>query len=334
MTEELNEIKIIEIFRRNFGTRPHIFMGIKNPTGINEDAGVIRLGDKKLLVVTTDLIGKKTHCPPGMTPFQMGRKAVIVNISDLAAMGAEPLGLVFSVGLPKEISISDLDEIAKGMNFAAEKHNTCIFGGDVNRTDDIILAGTAIGITKEDSILLRCNAKEEDIVAVTGWIGGAALGLYCLKNQIELDHTLLKGILEPEARLSESLILTKLKAITSAGDITDGLAMELHKIGEASDKGFIIYEKQIPIKDEVKKLAKIHNIDPIQLALHVGEDFELILTINPKKWELVRKTCDEINLKITNIGKVTADKKIVMETEDGEIIPIKKRGYDQFLNNS
>ena len=330
MPEELNEIKIIEIFRKHFDTQPHIYMGVKSPAGINEDAGAIRLEGKKLLVVTTDLIGRKTHIPPKMTMFQMGRKAVVVNVSDLAAMGAEPLGLVFSVGFPKDISVEDIEEIAKGMSSAAKEYNTCIFGGDVNQTEDIILAGTAIGKTDEDHILLRNGAKENDIVAVTGWIGQVALGLYSLKNQLDLDQSLLKSVLEPQVRLTEALALRELEAITSAGDITDGLALELHKTGEASSKGIIIFEDQLPIQEEVINFAQTNNLNPVDLALYIGEDFELVLTIAPEKWESVKKRCDELNLKITQIGKVISDKKIVMKTRDGQLIPLEKKGYDQF----
>lgn len=333
MPEELSEIKIIEIFRKHFKSQPHIFMGVANPMGIHEDAGAIDLGDKRLLVVTTDLIGKKTHAPPGMTLFQMGRKAVIVNVSDLAAMGAEPLGLVFSIGLPKDISSADIDEIARGMSSAAEEYDTCVFGGDTNQTEDIILAGTAVGITNEDYILLRNGARENDIIAVTGWIGEAALGLYLLKNQLKLEGALYQRVLEPRARLSEALALRKLGAITSAGDITDGLALELHKIGEASNKGVIIEQEQLPIRKEVTEIANNNNLDPVDLALYVGEDFELVLTITPEKWPEVKQRCEEMDLKITRIGKVRADKKVLMQTRDGLSKPLKKRGYDQFLQN-
>ena len=330
MPDELSEIRIIEIFRKYFKTQPHVYMGVVDPKGLQEDAGAIRLGNKKLLVVTTDLIGKKTHIPPKMTLFQMGRKAVIVNISDLAAMGAEPLGIVFSVGLPRDITIEEVENLAKGMNAGAEEYNTCVFGGDTNQADDIILAGTAVGLTTEEQILLRSGARENDIVAVTGWIGQAALGLYFLKKGINVDEKLLKNVLEPQARLSEALALNKLDAITSAGDITDGLALELHKIGEASEKGILIQEEKLPIREEVKSLARAQNLDPVEIALHVGEDFELVLTITPEKWLTVKKRCDEMNLKITQIGTVTNDKEILMESSQGELIPLKKEGYDQF----
>jgi len=333
MPDELSEIGIIEIFRKYFKTLPHVYIGVANPKGLQEDAGALRLGNKKLLVVTTDLIGKKTHVPPTMSLFQMGRKAVIVNISDLAAMGAKPMGLVFSIGLPKNISSKEVEEIAKGMNAGAEEYDTCIFGGDTNQTDDIILAGTAIGLTNEDEILLRSGAKENDIIAVTGWIGGAALGLYLLKNKIKAEDKIFKDVLEPEARLREALELSKLGAITSAGDITDGLALELHKMGEASEKGVIIQEAQLPIKEDIINLAKVNNLDLVELTLYIGEDFELVLTINPEKWETVKTRCRELNLNITQIGLVVADKKIMMKTKAGTLIELENKGYDQFIVN-
>lgn len=330
MTRELSEIKIIEIFRKHLETQPHIYMGVKTPSGIYEDAGVIRLDNGKLLVVTTDLIGRKTHVPEGMSFFQMGSKAVVVNISDLAAMGAEPLGLVFSVGMPKEIQSDDIEEIARGMNFAAKNYGTCVFGGDMNKTDDIILAGTAIGLSSEDRIFLRNGAKENDIVAVTDWIGGAAVGLKALKNHLSIEKALLERIMEPQARLKEALELNKLKAITAAGDITDGLAFELHKICEASKKGVIIEEEKLPIREDVKEFAYANGLDPIALALYIGEDFELLFTISPERWDQVKTCCKKINLQITEIGRIISDPRVIMKSQDGKQTLLRKEGYDQF----
>lgn len=331
--EEIREIKIIEIFRKYFETQPQIYIGVASPTGINEDAGAIRLGNNKLLVVTTDLIGQKTHVPVGMSLEQMGRKAVIVNLSDLAAMGAKPLGLVFSVAFPKHIRIQDIEEIAKGMSAAAKAYDTCVFGGDVNKSADIILAGTAIGLVDEDCIWLRSGAKVGDIVAVTGWIGTAALGLSMLEQQKEIEEEILQKVLLPQARLREALALVKLKAITSAGDITDGLALELHKIAEASKVGIIIKEEQLPILEKVKSIGEDLRLNYLDLALYIGEDFELVLTVMPEKWALVEKTCNELNLKISQIGQITTSGKVSMEKKNGELVPLQKRGFDQFTES-
>jgi len=332
MSKKIGEIQIIEIFRKYCENLPHIFIGIASPTGIYEDVGAIDLGNKKLLVVKTDMIGKKTHVPPRMSYFQMGRKAVVVNMSDLAAKGAEPLGLVFSVGLPPDIPIDSIEEIAKGMGAAAKEYKTCIFGGDTNQTDDVILAGMALGITTKDQILLRSGAKENDIVAITGCIGGAAVGLYALLHDLDIEQSLLKYILEPRARLFESLALAKLKLISSAGDISDGLALDLHKTADASNKGMLIDERLLPIDEEIQEFARANELNLLDLTLHVGEDFELLYTIPPTKWDKVKTQCDAMDLKITNIGRVTADRKIQMKTKEGKTVPIKRKGYDKFLD--
>ena len=332
MPKDIGEIQIIEIFRKYCENLPHIFLGVASPTGIYEDVGAIELGNRRLLIVKTDMIGKKTHIPPKMTYFQMGRKAVVVNMSDLAAKGAEPLGLVFSVGLPSDISIEEIEAIAKGMGTAAKEYHTCIIGGDTNRTDDVILAGMALGVTTKDKILLRSGAQENDIVAVTGCIGGAAIGLYALLHDLEIKQSLLKYILEPRARLAESLSLANMKLLSSAGDISDGLALELHKTSDASNKGMLIEESQLPIDEDIKEFALTNGLNLIDMTLHVGEDFELLYTLPPKNWDKVKRQCEAMDLKITNIGRVTADHKIQMKTREGNIVPIKRKGFDKFLD--
>ncbi|MFX0133566.1 MAG: thiamine-phosphate kinase [Candidatus Hodarchaeota archaeon] len=336
---ELGEIGIIKIFQDEFSSLPHILLGLKTPTGIYEDTGVIDLSNDKVLIVTTDLIGKKTHMPPEMTHRQMGRKSVIVNISDLAAMGAKPLGLVMSIGLPSDLDAEDLKEIAIGMNEAAEEYETCVFGGDTNMADDVILAGTAIGIIKKEELLTRHSAKSGDIVAVTGYIGSSATGLQILIRNLavspEIKKKLTKYTLEPKAQLKIANQLSKIKGITASGDITDGLAWELHKIAAASGCGIEIEENKLPILEETKKVSKEFDLDLMELIMHIGEDFELILTIDPKKWEKIQEICNKNNVKITQIGSVIEKKNVVsMIDKNGKIIKLQKKGYDQFLSRS
>ncbi|NVM02743.1 MAG: thiamine-phosphate kinase [Candidatus Helarchaeota archaeon] len=336
---ELGEIGIIKIFQDEFSSLPHILLGLKTPTGIYEDTGVIDLTDGKVLIVTTDLIGRKTHMPPEMTPRQMGRKSVIVNISDLAAMGAKPLGLVMSIGLPSDLGVEDLKEIAIGMNLAAEEYDTCIFGGDTNMTDDVILAGTAIGIINKEELLTRHSAKPDDVVAVTGYLGSSAAGLQILMRNFavstEIKKKLTKYTLEPKAQLKIAMELSKIKGITASGDITDGLAWELHKIAAASGCGIKIEENKLPILEETKKVSKEFDLNLIDLIMHIGEDFELILTVNPKKWEKVQEICQKNNIKISQIGQVTDKKNVVsMIDKNGNVINLKRKGYDQFSTRS
>ena len=251
----LKEIDIIEIFKKNFTTLPHVLIGIKSQTGINEDCGVIDLGfNEQVLVVTTDLISKKRHAPPSMSFKQIGMKSITVNVSDLAAMGARPLGLVMSLGFPDNMLEKEIDDLSLGMELQARKYDTCVFGGDVNRTDDLILAGTAIGITNKRNLMTRHKAKIGDIVVVTGNIGLAASGFAILqqkdKNLANQFPNSIKAALEPIAKIKFSLEIAKTTKISSIGDITDGLAWELHKIGAASKVGIEIIEELLPIHSE------------------------------------------------------------------------------------
>ncbi|MHA1299861.1 MAG: thiamine-phosphate kinase [Candidatus Helarchaeota archaeon] len=336
---QIGEFGVINIFKAEFSTLPHILLGLKTPTGIYEDTGVIDLSDGRVLIVTTDLIGRKTHMPPKMTPRQMGKKSITVNISDLAAMGAKPLGLVMSIGVPSDLDESILKEVAIGMNEAAEEYGTCVFGGDTNKTDDLILAGTAIGIANKDELLTRHSAKPGDLVAVTGYLGTSAAGLQILLKKLNVSPNAKKKLtiatLEPKAQLKIAIKLAKLKAITASGDITDGLSWELHKIAAASGCGIEIEEDKIPVLDETKQIAKICKLNYLELILHIGEDFELVFTINPEKWKDVQELCEKNKVKITQIGIVTNNKNIVsMINKNGEKIKLQRKGYDQFLSRS
>ena len=336
---ELGEMGVIKIFQAEFSSLPHIILGLKTPTGIYEDTGVINLNNGKVLIVTTDLISKKTHMPPEMTPRQMGKKAVVVNISDVAAMGAKPLGLVMSIGVPSDLDVEDLKEVAIGMNQAAEEYGTCVFGGDTNMTDDLILAGTAIGIIKKDELLTRHSAKPGDIVAVTGFLGSAAAGLQILLQKLpitpETKQKLTQYTLEPKAQLKIAMELAKIKGVTASGDITDGLAWELHKIAAASECGIQIEEDKLPILEETIKVSKKFNLDLMELIMHIGEDFELILIVNPNKWEKIQEICKKNDVKISQIGYVTNNKNIVsMIDKNGKVVNLQKKGYDQFLSRS
>ncbi|MHA1229113.1 MAG: thiamine-phosphate kinase [Candidatus Helarchaeota archaeon] len=336
---DIGESGIIEIFRKNFIMTSNIVMGVNTEKGVYNDAGVIKLDETNLLIVTTDMIGLKTHIPDIASPEQVGKKAITVNISDLAAMGAKPIGVVMSVGVPAFINISYLEKVAVGMGEAAKKYDTCVFGGDVNKTDDLILAGTALGITTEDKLFTRNNAEVGDIVCVTGPLGDSAAAYYAWKNQLELPLDVKKRLfprfLEPEARIKESLKLRDLHIVSSCGDISDGLGWELYKTGQASGVGFLIYEENIPINKELFYVANKLEIDPMDMVLYHGEDFELLITIKREKWNEYGKKMHEFGVKLYRIGEVCDMKSgnRLIRKDNTESI-IKNLGYDQFIKDN
>ncbi|MEE9564335.1 MAG: thiamine-phosphate kinase, partial [Candidatus Hydrothermarchaeaceae archaeon] len=268
--KELGERKIIEIFTRNFDRCDNAAVGI------GDDAAVFTLDSENYLVISTDLITQKTHIPREMIPLQIGRYAVNVNLSDIASMGAKPLGLVFSFGLPCDIDEKFIEELSEGINEACREHGTCVLGGDTKEHGEIIIAGTAIGRVKKDRLLTRAGAKVGDIIGVTGKIGSAAAGFHCLTRNIADSEKFIKAALEPNARVKEGEILSEYA--TACMDISDGLAFSLHEIAKESKKGFKVYEERIPVDEGLSRVSELSGVPVREMVFHKGGDFELLFT--------------------------------------------------------
>ena len=245
---------------------------IANSKDITPDDTAITEFDSTNLISTCDMLIQSRHFPQNMSFFDMGFKAVTINVSDLAAMGAEPLGFLLSIAVPKDLTLADFKEIIDGVLNACDYYAIPLIGGDTNEADEIIISGTALGLC--DKPLLKDSYNLGDLIAVTGDIGLAALGF-----QLEtLDNIYVKEALKPIAKLKEGKILKEYGA-TSATDITDGLASELYEI-KRDGFGFMIHEELLGISDEYKQLASNLDLDYLDLVFHVGEDFELLFTIS------------------------------------------------------
>ncbi len=315
--KELGERKIIEIFAKNFDRCENAAVGI------GDDAAVFRFDSGNYLVVSTDIITQKTHIPREMTPLQIGRYAVNVNLSDIACMGAEPLGLVFSFGLPGDIDEKFIEELSSGINDACTEHGTRVLGGDTKEHSEIVIAGTALGKVKEDRFLTRAGAKAGDIIGVTGKIGSAAAGFYCLTKEIGDTDKFIKAALEPKARVKEGAVLSKYAS--ACMDVSDGLAFSLHEIARESNKGFRIYEERIPADEGLDRVSELSGVPVGEMLFHKGGDFELLFTAAKDRFEALER---EIN--ITAIGEVTERGAIIQK--DGKESELEPRGYDSFLD--
>jgi thiamine-monophosphate kinase len=314
--KELGERKIIEIFAKNFDRCE------TEVVGIGDDAAVFAIDNESYLVISTDIITQKRHMPREMTPRQIGRYAVNVNLSDIASMGAKPLGILFSFGLPGDLDDGFVEEISKGINSACKEHGTCVLGGDTKEHAEIVIAGTALGKVKKDRVLTRAGARAGDIIGVTGNIGSAAAGFYCLINNTDDSDKFIKAALEPTARVKEGEILSKYAS--ACMDISDGLAFSLHEIAKASKNGFRIFHEKIPIEDGLKRVSELSGVPAKDIIFHKGGDFELLFTASKDNFEVLEK---EIN--ITAIGEVTGKREVMQK--DGKEIELEPRGYDSFL---
>ena len=323
--ENLGERKIIEIIQSRLDVLP------KMPIPFGDDVSAYEIGNSNLAVLKTDMLVDKTDVPPKMNLWQASRKAIIMNISDFAAKGVKPLAILVSLGLPRTLKEKDIEQIGRGLNAGAREYGAYIIGGDTNEASDLVISLSLFGMAKKDELTLRSGAKPGNLVAVTGSFGKTAAGLKILLDSLEaaskIRKILVESVLMPHARLKEGLTLSKTKAVTAAIDSSDGLAWSLHEIANASNVGFLI--NKLPIAKEAEEFAEINRLDPLELTLYGGEEYELVLTIKPNLWRKAEKAVEKVGGKLLSIGKVTAERQVLMEI-NGKRRVVEPRGWEHF----
>jgi thiamine-monophosphate kinase len=322
--ERLGERRIIEAIWK------HLDRGYDMPVPFGDDVSAIE-HNGQLAVLKTDMLVAKTDMPPQMTYWQAARKAIIMNISDFAAKGVEPLGLLVSLGIPSHFTRSDIEQIARGLAAGAKEYGSYVVGGDTNETDDLIISISAFGSAEKGVPILRSGARSGDVVATTGAFGSTASGLKILTEKFDapkaLRKRLIDSVLMPHARLEEGLALAKTGAATASIDSSDGLAWSLHEISRASNVGFTL--DCLPISQETLEFAKVHGLEPLALALYGGEEYELVVTINPQGWPKARTAVARCGGNLMKIGQVTSDKTLVLRQKT-RAVEIEARGYEHF----
>jgi thiamine-monophosphate kinase len=322
--KDLGERKIIKLILNCIDPMPNM------PIPFGEDASAIDIGHDKLVVINTDMLVRKTDVPPTMNLWQAARKTVIMNISDLAAKGAQPLVLLASIGLPSHQTKKDILQISKGLNSGAREYNMYIIGGDTNESSDLIISCTALGICNKYSLIKRNGVKPGDYVAVTGSFGKTASGLKILTHHLsnsDVQGVLVDSVLMPIARVKEGIALAKSQAATASIDSSDGLAWSLHELSLASNVGFCI--DNLPIAPEVERFADVQGFDSTELALYGGEEYELVVTINPKLWQKAKKAVESVGGTLIKIGLATKEKKLQIQLDD-RAVPICSQGWEHF----
>jgi len=323
--EELGERKIIDLILGCLDQMPNM------PVPFGDDVSAIDIGYGKLVVIKTDMLVGKTDVPPAMNLWQAARKAVVMNISDLAAKGVQPIALLASIGVPKGFSKKDIQQIGKGLNDGAREYNAYILGGDTNEASDLVISCAALGICQKRHLIKRSGAKLGDYVAVTGFFGKTTSGLKILLENLSappnVKEELVNAVLMPCARLKEGLALAQTRAATASIDSSDGLAWSLHEISRASNVGFVI--DNLPVASEVGKFAEIHGLNPVELSLYGGEEYELLVTIKPKFWQDAKGAVENVGGSLIKIGLATKEKGLFLERM-GKTVPIEARGWEHF----
>jgi thiamine-monophosphate kinase len=334
--EELGERGLIERIVKKFSGAQHaVIVGAGD-----DDCAVIDIDSAKngyrYLVMTTDTLQESTHFPPGISPFQMGWSTVAVNLSDIAAMGAHPFAFTVAMGIPVQTETSFMDKLTAGLDACASAYNTAVVGGDVTRSNELILTGTCLGFT--DNPIKRSGANVGDLLCVTGSLGNAALALKVINNKLNVPKNIeeisKKALFQPQPRVSEGIIITNSGVVTSMIDISDGLALSIAEIAKSSNVGAELYEESVPVLDEkIRGDERLHlsKKECRELALYYGGDYELLFTLDPRALEndeLLQKLQKKVNMSI--IGKTVSQKEGIYFKDGKEKEPIELKGYQHF----
>lgn len=309
--------------------------------GIGDDAAVIDSFGKQT-VITTDMLVEGVHFDLMYTPLKhLGYKSVVVNLSDLYAMNATPTQITLSIAFSNRFSVEALEEFYEGVYAACTRYGVDLVGGDTTSSQKgFIISVTAIGEVAPDKFVKRSTAQKGDLLCVSGFLGGAFLGLTLLEREkkiylenpevqpdLEGEKYVVGKMLKPEARRDiieffGSSALTP----TSMMDVSDGLSSEILHICKQSRLGCVLYEEKIPIHEEARQAAFKFKLDPTACALSGGEDYELLFTIKQEDHDKL-----VLNEQISVIGYMTEPEKGAhIFTKGGNKFPITAQGWNAF----
>lgn len=309
--------------------------------GIGDDCAAYHASTDKIVLATCDMLVENIHFTLSTcSPRQLGRKAVAVNISDIAAMGGIPCQALLSLGIASSTSVEFIDQLVDGMKEEAKLFEANIIGGDTVRSSlGLVINITLIGEVEPDLIVKRSTAKPGDLIMVTGELGGSAAGLILLLEEkkyssvpLNIAEEVKSAHLFPIPRIKEGRIIARERLANSMIDISDGLASDLTRICEASAVGAKIYASKIPILSAAKEVGGLIKRSPLDLALYGGEDYELLFTVSPQKADnIIKSLKKELNAKVSVIGEIREGQEgIKLEDLQGKVSDLQPKGYNHF----
>lgn len=312
--------------------------------GVGDDAAVINPEGKKV-IVSTDVLAEGVHFNLGYVPLKhLGYKAVVVNLSDIAAMNATPTQILVSLAVSNRFPVEALEELYAGIQLACNRYKVDLVGGDTTSSNaGLVMSITVIGLENQEEIVTRKGAKPNDLLVVSGDLGGAYLGLQILEREhaiflanpnaqpeMEGYDYILERQLKPEARTDVKNMLKELGITpTSMIDISDGLASEVIHLSDQSQVGFRVYEEKLPLDNLTISTADELNLNPAMAALNGGEDYELLFTIAPEDFDKIVGHPD-----FSIIGHATElnDGNHLIARGSNQMVPLTAQGWDAFLN--
>ncbi|WP_218814979.1 thiamine-phosphate kinase [Rickettsiella endosymbiont of Dermanyssus gallinae] len=296
--------------------------------GIGDDAAVLQPPAGQQLVVTTDTLVAGQHFPENTSPFDIAYKALAVNLSDLAAMGAEPAWILLALTLP----VADkawLSEFTQGFFSLMHRFQCQLVGGDTTR-GPLSITVQALGFIPNGKALLRSGAQAGDPIYVTGTLGDAGLALADLKNKVDIltqeqRSALLTRLNRPDPRVAIGLALRDIAS--SAIDISDGLAADLAHILAASQVGAVVEVAKLPLS---KTLLALQPEKAQQLALSAGDDYELCFTVPEARESALKQALEKIACPYTAVGFISKESGLLLQGENGEPFLLEKQGFLHF----
>lgn len=332
----VGEFGLIDLLTKNNETRRASTL-----LSVGDDAAVIDAFGRQI-VVCTDMLVEGVHFDLMYTPLKhLGYKAVAVNVSDVCAMMATPTQITINIAFSNRFSVEALEEFYEGVYAACQHYNVDLVGGDTTSSrKGFIISVTALGEVAPDKYVTRAGAQKGDLICVSGYLGGAYLGLQILERekQIFLENPgvqpdlegkshIVGRILKPEARLDIVNWLEENEIQPTAMiDISDGLSSELLHLCRQSECGCLVYEEKIPVHEEARQTAFEFQIDPTACALSGGEDYELLFTISQSAYEQIVR-----NEQISVIGYITeSGEGSKLETKGGNRHDLIAQGWNAF----
>lgn len=331
---ELGEFGLIKHLTQNFGIQ--LKSTIK---GVGDDAAVLEIKDKNILV-TTDLLLEGVHFDLSYMPLKhLGYKAVVVNVSDIYAMNGIATQITVSIAVSNRFTLEAVEALYEGIHLACKKYNVDLVGGDTtSSTTGLLISITAIGEAKKEDIVYRNTAKPNDLLVVTGDLAAAYLGLQVLEREKRVfevnpnsqpdltNYTyLIEKQLKPEARKDIVELLASLDVKPTAMiDISDGLSSEILHICTQSNVGCNLYEEKIPLDPQVIATCEEFDLNSTTIALSGGEDYELLFTISQEDFPKIKG-----NPHLTVIGHITDESVGVnLVTRAGQQIKLTAQGWN------
>ena len=299
-----------------------IFKHLSDEIALRDDAGAVRLNEE-WLILTNDMFVESTDFVPAMTPEDVGFKVVTMNVSDVLAMGAKPKFFAFSIGFKRGTNMEFIRGIFDGIEKALSYYGMKILSADTNESKELVIDGIAIGMAKK--LLLRRNAKPNQLVCVTGEFGRPLCALKIILDEAKIEDSIAKilfrKLVRPYARLEEGLKLSNFS--NCAIDVSDGLSKELRIIAEMSDVGLIIHEDKIPVSREVRLFCEKNDLNAVDVALNSGEEFELLFTID-------REMLNKLDFDFTVIGEVVEECGVWLKKGE-KLVELEDKGWRHII---